>query len=252
MLEEALAADSDSAPAHEGMGFVHWVQGERAEAAESFEKALKIDSQRYLSHYYLAVVAPGDQSEKRLQEAIAINPKFAPAYATLSRLYSADSSTLTQALTFSHRAVELEPGSAMYYLNHGGLLLRAGLKKEAALAFGKRAVELSIATGYPVLGNNTCWFGSLAGLAEVVVPACEFAVKTEPENAAYRDSRGLARALLGDVSGALEDFRFFAESESGRKNERGLALRQTWIRELVAGRNPIDKRTLDELRGSSF
>ena len=40
--------------------------------------------------------------------------------------------------------------------------------------------------------NGICWNGSLAGVADAVLPACERAVALAPEDGMIRDSRGLA------------------------------------------------------------
>jgi hypothetical protein len=63
------------------------------------------------------------------------------------------------------------------------------------------------------------------------------------------DSRGLAHALTGDYSGAIEDFQAFVEwsKEEGVYEDYGKK-RDAWIVELQAGRNPFDKETLQALR----
>ena len=59
--------------------------------------------------------------------------------------------------------------------------------------------------------NELCWNGSLAGRAADVLPHCERAVAAVPDDAHFKDSRGLARALTGDLAGAAEDFRAFVD-----------------------------------------
>ena len=56
--------------------------------------------------------------------------------------------------------------------------------------------------------NEVCWLGSIDGFAALVKEACEQAVElaSEAEKDLVRDSRGVARALTGDVAGAAEDF----------------------------------------------
>ena len=57
--------------------------------------------------------------------------------------------------------------------------------------------------------NILCWQGSLYGHAGDVIFACENAVALAPEHGGIIDSRGLARALTGDLKGAVADFRVF-------------------------------------------
>jgi hypothetical protein len=152
-------------------------------------------------------------------------------------------------------------------------------KYKAALAFLYAAADLEstvesmrAAEVYDLL----CWRGCFDDQAGLVLPACEQAVELDPEHGAYRASRGLARALTGDLAGAAEDFRFFLEWEKGLSEddvrrylvwETGLSetvlryqIRQEgaseerrhefeiWLQALEAGQNPFDAATLEELR----
>jgi WD40 repeat protein len=94
--------------------------------------------------------------------------------------------------------------------------------------------------------NNLCWYGTIWGFADTMLStACATAVDQDSTNSeAIRDSRGLARAVTGDFSGAIEDFTTFVEStpDSAWKAER-----QGWIDSLKAGHNPFTKERLLEL-----
>jgi len=76
--------------------------------------------------------------------------------------------------------------------------------------------------------------------------ACEQAVALEPENNGIRDSRGLARALTGNITGAIEDFQAFINSTNDKDMK---AQRQRWIDALRAGQNPFTPEELQSLRG---
>jgi len=81
--------------------------------------------------------------------------------------------------------------------------------------------------------------------------ACDYAVRTEPTNGAYLDSRGVARVLTGNFAGAVEDFQAFVDGvnragddgNSVRQDEK--AQRERWIAKLQMGENPL---TPDELK----
>ena len=75
--------------------------------------------------------------------------------------------------------------------------------------------------------------------------ACEKAVALSPDEDYIIDSRGLARALTGDIEGAIADFQVFVEWTS---NEERKAQRQEWIKALQAGENPFTDELLKELR----
>jgi hypothetical protein len=94
-----------------------------------------------------------------------------------------------------------------------------------------------------------CWYGSLDGRPRDVLPACERAVTLAPDDGSVRDSRGVARALTGDLVGAIDDFTAFvawAHQDATRATQA--ARRDEWIAALRGGRNPFDAATLLALR----
>ncbi|MEM7532880.1 MAG: tetratricopeptide repeat protein [Chloroflexota bacterium] len=100
--------------------------------------------------------------------------------------------------------------------------------------------------------NNACWRASLYGQLEVALPYCEDAVKHAPESFDYRDSRGLAYALLGEVDKAIADFQFAVDVAKALDDSRYkpfIEERQAWIDALKAGENPFTDEMLAELRG---
>jgi hypothetical protein len=140
-------------------------------------------------------------------------------------------------------------------LSSGWIALQQGKLEEALLAF------TFVASADPESGvsagewDTLCWQGSLQGLANKVVDdACERAVvgASETQVAAFRDSRGLARALTGNVAGALEDFQFFvAWSEEHQQYADHIQQRKEWIAALERGEDPLDifdKETLLSLK----
>jgi len=94
--------------------------------------------------------------------------------------------------------------------------------------------------------NGLCWYGSLQGYATQVLRYCEQAVDLAPSDHHIIDSRGLARALTGNYSGAIEDFQFFVDN--GDRADL-IQKRQQWIMDLKAGRDPFTPEVLEELMG---
>ncbi|HVD60578.1 MAG TPA: tetratricopeptide repeat protein [Gemmatimonadaceae bacterium] len=84
--------------------------------------------------------------------------------------------------------------------------------------------------------NTICWFGSLQNQASRVISYCDRAVRLDPAQTGIRDSRGVARALMGNVSGAIEDFRAYAEDQS--KDTASRSQRLSWLTALQHGRPP--------------
>jgi len=96
--------------------------------------------------------------------------------------------------------------------------------------------------------NSLCWWASLNGQATRALPACESAVRPDTTNLAYRDSRGLARALAGDLPGARDDFTYVvAHAAAGPFHDR----RAAWLETLRAGTNPFTAEVLKELQATN-
>jgi lipoprotein NlpI len=96
--------------------------------------------------------------------------------------------------------------------------------------------------------NSLCWDASLNGDAAAVVDdACEKAVELNPNNGAIRDSRGVARAIVGRLDEALEDFRYFVQQSSIPAKYR--TRRQRWIEQILQGTNPlVNPDEIEELK----
>ncbi len=95
--------------------------------------------------------------------------------------------------------------------------------------------------------NQLGWFGSLHNRATDVLFACEKAVELA-ESSALQDTRGLARALTGNLTGAIEDFE--AAIKSGEIKGATLEKRQRWLETLKSGINPFTPEELEALRAS--
>lgn len=133
--------------------------------------------------------------------------------------------------------------------NAGVILARQGDIDEALSYFAE--AQASDPEGISANSwNGLCWFGSLWGYAAEVMDACETAVALDPEHGGIRDSRGVARALSGDYTGAIEDFTFFVDwcTESDGCSRFNVQKREAWIIELENGRNPFDAEVLESLK----
>ncbi len=93
--------------------------------------------------------------------------------------------------------------------------------------------------------NGLCWYASLNGQAQRAMHACEAAVAPDTTVLAYRDSRGLGRAVAGDLDGARVDFAYVVDhADEGTFHDT----RAAWLSKLRAGENPFTPDVLDELR----
>jgi WD40 repeat protein len=111
----------------------------------------------------------------------------------------------------------------------------------------RRASEWAVETDDADLNRKIGRRGCTAGFAKIVLPACERAVVLDPTNGDCRDTRGIARALTEDYSGAIEDFQYYLTWAKAERAENIVAKREAWLKELNEGRNPLDPSVLSEL-----
>ncbi len=116
--------------------------------------------------------------------------------------------------------------------------------------------------------NNLCWFGSLYGYINEVKEVCETAVTLEPKNILNRRSRGIYKALIGDIQGAILDFQFFVDAiknnhlqlqqlliKAQPKKDHSFAMQlqeQHWLDILQQGKNPFTSEEIEKLKKLKF
>ncbi|MCL2934883.1 MAG: trypsin-like peptidase domain-containing protein, partial [Trichodesmium sp. MAG_R03] len=141
-------------------------------------------------------------------------------------------------------SVGIEKNKITTKLYKGRSFVKEGKVKEAIASYQK-AEKIDPTQISAFNWNTLCRYGSLYKKAADVMFACEKAVVLSPKDGDIIDSRGLARALTGDIEGAIIDFQVFVEWTS---NEERKAQRQEWIKALQAGENPFTDELLKELR----
>ena len=103
-----------------------------------------------------------------------------------------------------------------------------------------------------------CWFGSLHNQVSEISFASEKATQSNADFLISRDTRGLVRALTGDLQGAIEDFESVLEKIGDSTMHtcpyRSLGLeddareRREWLNALRLGQNPFTPKVLEALR----
>lgn len=111
-------------------------------------------------------------------------------------------------------------------------LARAGRLPEAIavmnLAVGKDSTQVLNSQL-----NSVCWFGAVRKLATQVIGLCDRAVAMDTTVTGIRDSRGVARALSGDVPGAILDFQAYVGDTRNPAASR--ERRRSWVAALKRG-----------------
>jgi tetratricopeptide (TPR) repeat protein len=140
LAEAGMKGDPKLALAYEDMGFVHFNEGKDEDALREFSQAVELDPKSYISLFAKTMLSPFSRSdaaapqasfEEALKKVVALNPRFAPAYVELAKLYLARGQ-LGGALQMAKKADALEPARSGYRVLTGQILLRAGLPAEAS------------------------------------------------------------------------------------------------------------------------
>ena len=146
--------------------------------------------------------------------------------------------------------LDRNPLAANAFVIQGSKLAQEGKIKKAITAYAeaqKSDPKLQISAES---WEKICWYGSLHNQAAEVIDICEKVVALEPENARFKDSRGIARALTGNNKGAIEDFQAYinwidtnipksTEENVKQKLELQKRQRQYWMKMLRANKNPF-------------
>jgi tetratricopeptide (TPR) repeat protein len=146
------------------------------------------------------------------------------------------------------KALELDPDLPGAYLHRAYLAFRQGQPLESFVSDLEKTLALRQDDTSAL--NLLCWGYAVEGQPEKALPYCEQMVEIDPAPY-FRDSRGLAYALLGDTSAAITDFEVSADWMVQQKNDmwrEPLARRQVWLAALRAGEKPFTPEVLAEIR----
>ena len=259
-LDRALDLEPERAATYLNLAVAYIKRGGRDDlerAIADLDEALDIDPD-YASAYVnrsAAYIARGesgdiDRAFDDINTALEIQPDLASAHLGLGNAYLNRSlpGDLELALSEFSRAIHLDAVYARAYFNRG--LVHSELEN-----LGSSVSDLRRAQGLKptdVTFNNTlCWQMAVTGDPENALRYCNVAAAHDSSGRAL-DSRGFARALLGEYDKAAADFeRFLKWTETSPKETCASYYqpsRSDWIEKLRAGQNPFDVQTLNELR----
>ncbi|KAJ7976159.1 Tetratricopeptide repeat (TPR)-like superfamily protein [Quillaja saponaria] len=160
-FSEAIRLDPQNACALTHCGLLYKEGGHLVEAAESYQKALKVDSSYKPAAECLAVVLTdigtniklaGNTQEgiHKYHEALKIDPHYAPAYYNLGVVYS-EMMQYDMALAFYEKAALERPMYAEAYCNMGVIFKNRG-DLDSAIACYERC--LAVSPNFEIAKNN--------------------------------------------------------------------------------------------------
>ena len=153
--------DPTEALAYESQGYLHFSRGRSREALEAFTKAVELDSESYLSHYYFAVLSlqgdnPGADApriEQSLKKSIAIRPNFAHTHSALAHLLLQQDDRLNEAVEAALESARLEPHN-IEFLNILGYALLKDERADEALEVAAEMERLAQTVGETELATG--------------------------------------------------------------------------------------------------
>ena len=129
LIDRILQEDPNNVQAHETKGFLEFQQGHFGEAKNWYAKAVQLDSQSFLAHYYYGAIAmtegdtEAEKVEASLRTAIKLNASFAPAYDRLAIFLAMHHRNLDEARMMGLTAISLEPANIGYRVNMANILM---------------------------------------------------------------------------------------------------------------------------------
>jgi len=126
-------------------------EGDTQAARKWYGEAIAMGSQSGMARYFYAVLsmqggrlggAEHDAVEQDLQEAIKMDPSFAPAYDALSRFYGMNHEKLDLAYANSLHSIQLDPNDIRYRMNAAQVRMEQE-NYEAALSVLKAAQKIA-------------------------------------------------------------------------------------------------------------
>ncbi|MCA1627624.1 MAG: tetratricopeptide repeat protein [Acidobacteria bacterium] len=146
-LEKAIKLDPNLGMAHASLGMAYFREGKVNEARASLERAVSLNSQNYLAHYYYAFTLSRQSEEgapvsaytpevaakirQHLQKAIALRPDFLESYNLLAFVSLVSGENLNEAIASVKEALKTSPGRSDFSFTLAQLYARTGDYKAA-------------------------------------------------------------------------------------------------------------------------
>ena len=141
-LEKALKLDPNLGMAHASLGMAYFREGKVDEARASLERAVSLNSQNYLAHYYYAFTLsrPSEESapvsaytpevaakiRQHLQRAIALRPDYLESYNLLAFVSLVSGENMPEAIAALKEALKITPGRHEFSFTLAQLYARSG------------------------------------------------------------------------------------------------------------------------------
>jgi eukaryotic-like serine/threonine-protein kinase len=143
--QTAIAMDPAYYLGYENMGEFYYYRGKYQQAAEQFQKTIARAPGMYDAYTNLAAALDNLGNDTEAEQALLISLKFRETARALNSMGAirAFQKRDREAVAYYKRAVVLEPGEYLYWLNLGDSNRRLGLQQETRVAF-RKAMDLAM------------------------------------------------------------------------------------------------------------
>ena len=147
-LQKALKLDPNLGMAHASLGMAYFREGKVDEARASLARAVELNSQNYLAHFYYAFTLSRSSPEsepvaaytpenlkkirEHLQKAIALRPDYMESYNLLAFVSLVSGENMPEAIELLKKALKVSPGRHDFSFTLAQLYARSGEYKNAA------------------------------------------------------------------------------------------------------------------------
>jgi tetratricopeptide (TPR) repeat protein len=218
LCQAALAANPNSAGAHNGLGVAYFNTDQLDLAAEQFMAAIEIDPESANPQNNLGLVyanqGMNDLAIAQYQKAIEIDPDYEIAYSNLGLLYL-NSGEMALAIENYTKAIELNPHELTSFRNLAIAYYDTG---ELALAIENNEAALQINPNDLQTNNNLGYIHAELQQFEEAIPYWQSAYALEPSRTYYLVDIGLAQTELGQLAEAISSFTAYLEAAPNAEN----------------------------------
>jgi predicted aspartyl protease len=214
-IADAAPATADVPTTADGFsraGAVKLARNDRAGALADFDKAIEMDAKQpaYLLQRAELTLGMGRRASAAIDidRALALAPEDVDAHLLRARLILAENGFAAPGMAADLDAADrAAPPSAIQRLALGQLYIDAGLAARAVAQFDQWIKYHPDDVRRPSALNGRCW---ARGLADIDLPAalsdCNAAIRAQPGNILFVDSRALVELRMGQFAKAIADF----------------------------------------------
>jgi tetratricopeptide (TPR) repeat protein len=203
-FKKGIALDRTNANAHNNLGAAYNGTQRHDEAIPCFEEAIKLEPNHLLAHYNLAFAYNAkkeyDKAIPAFEKAVAINDRYLPAHLELGNTYNAKRDH-NRAIRCFKRVIELDRNNVVAHNSLGFTYNALGRYEDAIPCFKK---VLATDSKHTSALNNLGFAHNALGRYDEGVPLLKKAVELAPKSTIYLYNLAVALRDAGELKPACD------------------------------------------------